>query len=335
MISLHFYPSLISKYRQILLGIGAIGVVLAHNVRWNEWPWYFSYPSGLISAMVFTEGFLFLSGFGLYYSLEKNNNLLDFYKKRVYRLYVPFAIILLLFSVINVICNFSSIGDVLNDLACIPWFWGYGGYWYVALSLFLYLIYPWVHKYVFASGRSPLLMLLALICIMYVINLLLNMYYHSYFASVEIGIMKAPVFFVGAFCGYLSKRGECIKYCVPILAILAIAAFVWRYCSYNSFSHSISSIVLRLLCIVIICNYLSKNHTFCHSLLVFFNWAGKYSLEIYLLHMMIYVLLNDITKSLGLDDFKAIITLLNIPLALLLCSPIQKFCKIVVNYISK
>ena len=105
---LQFDAVLFSKYRSVLMGIGAIGVVLGHNLRWCDWPTVLSLPARVISAMVFTEGFLFLSGFGLFFSFDKDNDVKSFLAKRVNRLYLPFLLILLPFAVINLIGGFAS-----------------------------------------------------------------------------------------------------------------------------------------------------------------------------------------------------------------------------------
>lgn len=65
---------LFSKYRNELMGIAIIGVLVVHVLSFGKIE-----ASNLgvtiiffISRLAFTQGFLFLSGFGLYYSFKKN-----------------------------------------------------------------------------------------------------------------------------------------------------------------------------------------------------------------------------------------------------------------------
>ena len=60
--------SQISKYRDVLMGIGILGVMLSHYFRWSGLeggPVALAFKPFI--GLVYTEGFLFLSGFGLYY----------------------------------------------------------------------------------------------------------------------------------------------------------------------------------------------------------------------------------------------------------------------------
>lgn len=84
----------LSHFRIELMGIGILGVMVAHTLAWmNISHSFLYYPLNLFSRLVFTEGFLFLSGFGLYYSLTKDNRLSNFYLKRFWRVFFPFLVI--------------------------------------------------------------------------------------------------------------------------------------------------------------------------------------------------------------------------------------------------
>jgi len=84
---------LFSKYRSMLMGIAIFEVMLGHAIGWNEIT--FSNPlisfvvSRLIST-VHTPGFLLLSGLGLSYSYSRNNDIKQFYLRRLQRMWLPF-----------------------------------------------------------------------------------------------------------------------------------------------------------------------------------------------------------------------------------------------------
>ena len=92
----------ISRYKSQLMGIAILIVVYGH---------FFYYHSGLKDytqlniTMWYTVGsvdiFMFLSGFGIYHSLSKNDNPLRFLQRRMSRLlpaYLPFIVLYCGFS---------------------------------------------------------------------------------------------------------------------------------------------------------------------------------------------------------------------------------------------
>ncbi len=84
-----FEINTISKYRSELMGLAILGVMCGHFMN-------HTYQNNLlfsIARIIHTPGFLFLSGFGLYYSFVNNSNLGSFYLKRLKRLYFPFLLI--------------------------------------------------------------------------------------------------------------------------------------------------------------------------------------------------------------------------------------------------
>lgn len=71
--SLKFDTKLFSSFRGCLMGIAILGVLLLHAFAWTgSEHLYLSKILGPLGRTVFTEGFIFLSGFGLYYSFSNN-----------------------------------------------------------------------------------------------------------------------------------------------------------------------------------------------------------------------------------------------------------------------
>lgn len=71
------------------MGVAILGVMMGHLMNHTVQP----STLGHMARLVHTPGFLFFSGFGLYYSFTKDSCLSRFYAKRVLRLYIPFVII--------------------------------------------------------------------------------------------------------------------------------------------------------------------------------------------------------------------------------------------------
>ena len=113
---LNFKYSNISKYRGMLMGIAAISIILFHfsneckaaNLHyypWNEFILNFISSSGV-------DIFLILSGYGLYYSFKKNNNVKKFYKKRFIKILIPYIIFCLPAIIIRYI--FMEAGNLIH-----------------------------------------------------------------------------------------------------------------------------------------------------------------------------------------------------------------------------
>ena len=148
----------ISKYRQELMGIGIVGVLLSHLVTVGGFDTNNMLVIFLLlfKQLVYTQGFLFLSGFGLYFSLSKNSDFFSYLKRRVNRLYIPFVMITIPFFIIQVITREESIWCLLGRLTTVS-FWlegNYSGMWYVAISMMLYIIWPFYYKMIFNQNRA-------------------------------------------------------------------------------------------------------------------------------------------------------------------------------------
>lgn len=204
--------SLISNYRQLLMGIAILGVLIAH------WFSLSGYKDDnillgvvkIIPQLVFTQGFLLLSGFGLYYSFCKNSNIEAFYRRRFSRLFIPFAIMicpfLIYFFIVGDINGWQFIGRITSVS-----YWIYGNYygmWYIALSVVLYLIYPILHKIIMHNDSflsvitNNLLLLIAFVAITRLTQLYAPEYYQIHKHAFDHSFM----FVVGMYLAYLSKQ---------------------------------------------------------------------------------------------------------------------------------
>ena len=199
-----------SVYRGELMGIAILGVCIAHAFSWAHLD--ASIASKILSPfcrIAFTEGFLFLSGLGLYYSFQKNDNIDLFYKKRINRVFIPYVIMAFPFLLYDAYSGGISLPDFILRLSALYfWFCGNDGMWYISISLALYFIFPLVYKFLFSENDirhvAGKVTLIAIGCIL--LCFLMHVYVPNYYAKVEIGLSKVPVFFIGMFAGYLSYR---------------------------------------------------------------------------------------------------------------------------------
>lgn len=141
----------ISKYRAELMGFAILGVLVGHAISFSgcDMPVLDSIAHG-----IHTPGFLFLSGFGLYYSLTKDSSALEFYKRRFWRFYFPFVLMVFPFLLRPILTGNFDIWNFISQITTLN-FWLYGnnnGMWYIAVSAVLYIITPHIPFYHLQEG---------------------------------------------------------------------------------------------------------------------------------------------------------------------------------------
>lgn len=297
--------SLISRYRNLLMGIGILGVMMAHFLEWGNVEGPIALLFKPFNGLVFTEGFLFLSGFGLYYSYSRKGDLKDFYKKRINRLLAPFIIISLPFYIERMLHYDKTIGELLLNVSSLRfWILGNDGMWYISVSILLYCLFPLVYHCIFGDGnnnqraitlRSLIVLLLSILIVFSIKN-----FFPSYYNQTEIGLTQMPIFIVGIYFGYLSKGQKHFRYDVLFLLFLGIMIPIITL--MNGVAADFENSIHRLLCISILCllflwaeNHINKVYK---CLKAFFEWFGKYTLEMYILHMFVFYIIGRYMNSL-------------------------------------
>ncbi len=318
-------PEDVSKYRQILMGLAILEVLFVH--------WFvFQKLNVRIFHLVYTEGLLFLSGFGLYYSFSNKRDITAFYKKRFQRLYLPFFIMstpLYLYFLMTI--DEYGVDTFIKQLTTI-YFWtdgNYGGMWYVAVSLVLYIFFPFVYAFIFLNSnrwKIVLRFLLILLCIV-CINTCLYFFNNDIFSYLEIGITKIPIFFVGILFGYGAKNNILSKntYLFCVFFVFIIYFFIRSINNNNEYLGEACSILQKLVIIPIITFIISLSNDLriVQLALKLLGWFGKYSLELYIIHLHIFWFLNISQIIDGLSLFWQ--ATLSIVLALILCIPMNLF----------
>ena len=110
----------------------------------------------------------------------------------------------------------------------------------------------------------------------------------DYYKMVEIGVAKVPAFFFGPIYAFLLSKKD-VKLIKANDCYMAVILLIWLVLSTISHDTEGRSIILKfvfipLSCIVINCLYKFRFLTFLNRLL---KWFGKYSLELYVLHLII------------------------------------------------
>lgn len=251
--------------------------------------------------------FLLVSGLGLYYSWRKRNKLKEFYKRRFTRILIPYFIIALpTWLVLDFILQPKWRIIFLPDLFMITPFIGRVLFWYIPMAAICYLIFPLVYKVVEGNDKinkftNAFVRILLLSTIFIIAAFLMRTYFYNYYDKVNVFINRFPAFFFGVLIGKYSYEQKKIKifgfrpgiYAVIVLFILlVIASNIWKLPTIPIVDVHTRTLLNLMACLMAayILDLLINSHVFLlHSMsnviIKFFSWFGKYSLELYLLHV--------------------------------------------------
>lgn len=235
--------------------------------------WLF-YP-GFIGVDIF----LFLSGYGLSQSWEKNT-VATFYIHRLKRILPMFLCFQGFISVwqnifspsatyFDTICNFTTLS-----------FWGFGGWpaeWYLSFLLYLYLLFPLFYK--LASRLSSVFTLTLLLTIV------LLQYAYDWSWNKDAAFSRVPIFVMGIVC-YMAKKEKNKLYCQQMVFFtISMLLFVWMLYIHKAEKYEI--VYMFAPCFMLLASVLSKGITAdVNKIHTLFVTAGEYSLELYVANMV-------------------------------------------------
>lgn len=265
----------ISTYRSEIMGWSILWIMMLH----------FTFHQIKLLGFVAQYGFagvdlfLFVSGFGLYYSLKKDSDIISFYKKRLFRIFPTYYLLGILASIIlfhdNIlvyIIRYTTIG-----------FWTGGIYWewYIPSLILLYLFSPFVKK---MFDREMLYVILSLAVICLICSYILidkDIIDREHFFT----LYRIPAFLFGMICAYwLEKRDSTNKFYIFLLAGIPffIVLFPNHHLVYNYKYFSLLFLLpLFLLVFILISKYLKITNYITSRI-------GKSSLEIYLIQSIFF-----------------------------------------------
>ena len=186
------------------MGIAILGVLSGHGMSWAELRDYsWTKPIGLFGRIAFTEGFLFLSGLGLYYSFRKNCDVKAFYVRRWWRMMFPFMLMALPFYLVRLLCgDMTPLKFILSETSLYFWLFGNNGMWYISVSVLLYALFPLLYKFMFGHDKGIMMRSLGVIIVMLIAGGAVYPLLPDYYEMTEIGIMKMPMFPIGMLTAY-------------------------------------------------------------------------------------------------------------------------------------
>lgn len=233
--------------------------------------------------------FIFVSGFGLFYSLDKYDNLMSFYRKRLLRIFPTYYII---GFITNLLVTHDDILPFLFRYSTLG-FWIGCKYadWFIPSIILLYFIAPVIKKVI---EKKWYLSICTIIVCIYLTAL--------YFADKEYIIdrshffllYRVPAFIFGMTCAYWLKKNRPNKYFIYIM-FLGIPFFLYFYPLHHQiYNYKYYSLAFLLPIFLIIFILLSK---YMRGISLILKLIGKASLEIYLIQGIFFIHVINGTTS--------------------------------------
>ena len=216
-----------------------------------------------------------------------------------------------------------------NILTAYFWLHGNNGMWYISITVLLYILFPLLYKVIFSKPNPKAVTVRALFVfiLMEAINGLIYVCAPSYYNMVSIGITQAPIFVIGMLFGYYSSHKYMVSWRTMMWLILVLVVLVGIK-RISPFFHAPMILTLRIVTIILVC-YIFNKVMFLKNVMGGVKWFGKYTLELYVLHLHIYGLILQchpfgLSECCGIKfEFLEISTAVII--ALLLCLPFNRF----------
>lgn len=263
----------ISSNRFALMGIATILILMTHAPAHGVvLPFHLNtiLEMGQIGVMVF----FFVSGVGIFYSLDStkmalNKRTLHWYRKRFVRLLPPYTIIFGSALIIQSINNGWGVWRYLFDLSTISFWFGHSTCWFIDVLVPIYLISPFWYKLLskFKYCIIPTIIVTGLLI-----------------ATGDGYMIQASVFFVGFWLARYVKDGYVInfKYLLLLIAMVCVALALYYILGIGYLLLILLPPFLLACCYVL---DIVKNSRI-HQILNFF---GEISLESYLFNTTLII----------------------------------------------
>ena len=175
------YVTLLSKHRSAIMGFAILWVMLFHlRVSVDFIPFMIIKKIGYGGV----DTFLFLSGFGLYYSCSKENfNKRKYYKNRFKRILPEFWLVLVVVFILQKDFSYQSFYALICCASTLGlWVWGVIPYvlWYISCILFFYAPVENTNKPLTVEKKKLFSLISKIsVCILTVISCLIYILYDS------------------------------------------------------------------------------------------------------------------------------------------------------------
>ena len=280
--------SRISKFRQPLMGFAIIWVFMLHSGKTGN----MYYDAIRFYGWAGVDFFFFLSAIGLCYSLSRDNNILNFYKKRIIRILPTWLLVLIMVHLAGLVCNyfFPKLPFYVPNtvLKSLTWYTGLGFWisdfvvgdgwyyeWYVPSLLMFYAFTPFLFK----KNNSSLMIMILLFILLGVIFALEPLY--QYIFKTHFFYQRIPIFLLGILYFNIIKKGDkTFNMSLILCVIIGVILIFLRNINIVKIPITYDVLFLSPPCLILLSYLISNNCV--RTILTFY---GTISLELYLIHL--------------------------------------------------
>lgn len=290
----------LSIYRKSLMGIATVLILICHT------PVEITSLSAIIKRItvfcnVGVDIFLFLSGLGVFYSLDKFHNRANkevggiaresikyWYVRRYIRIFIPWILIAVPYYFAELLANNEPIITFFLNVTTLNFWVSHSGAWFVSTIVLLYLIAP-----IYGNLKQVTWIRFIIVCI--TIILLCKIFPligepHGLLDNVRFVLFRIPIFFLGYTIAPYVMANQKVNVIIALLAI-TILFFVTFLLLPHMFLFNIIAIpVMLIFCIIL------KHLSWLRDLS---NFMGEISLESYLLSILLPGAFHMVNLSFG------------------------------------
>jgi len=285
------------KYRAELMGMAIGWIILFHAniaIPNTVFPLRFIHDIGYAGVDVF----FLLSGIGLVCSISKDNSLIRFYKKRVFRILPVFWICLVFFTLKNSALNgFDAAKSLLPYFGLDFLIFGNMEFWFIPSILLCYLVFPVYYSLSEKYGPGKCLVTVSMCALAFSILAI-----GTRFSNHMIFSIRFPVFIFGVYIGMLllNRRGTLLSN-IWLNSGLLIASTAALFMIIQNTSPEYRwhtglwwypTIIMAFPLSLLTGSFLSSVLPSCPRAGSILQLLGTHSLELYLIHVFLFSLAN-------------------------------------------
>lgn len=261
--------------------------------------------------------------------LKKSADKMVFYRKRFTKILVPYFLVALpAWWMADIMFNHKNVLEFLKDLLFVT-FWEKGElwFWYIPMILLCYLSFPYAFKKIDSSDGNRWFK--ELFVFVTLIALLLKLENEVIFNNIQIGLLRIPSFFFGSCIGKASyEKCKIPKEFCFIVAVSLLLMFNLRSSKVILYRYTLGIFgIVMFGMYAIILELLTRKHYEIERLCRPIEWFGKYTLELYLVHVAI----RGIMHLMGYATWRIRYECLLIGMSIVISVLLKKFSDLIVR----
>ena len=287
--NLTFELNKISKYRTPLMGISAILIILCHANLYDI-AVGINVKKLLSLGNVGVDIFLFLSGIGCYYSLNRGGgDLLKWYKKRFLRIFIPYTLAQIPFWGFYIIYGDFDLADSLYEYSTLAFWIRHTGMWYIALLIPLYFVTPFLYMLFEKTKRRLRLAVFLMLVVLILCNVEIIIYNRlamEIISNIQWALVRTVTFILGIALAPAVKENIKVNGIYIILGTLLLIGIL-RLFGIGYYWCLFAVMILFFIYFIELLEYKGKA-------ILFFNFMGIISLESYLFNGYVRYVFMDL-----------------------------------------